>query len=912
MPNIKKIRRQEYLKKIELLFAVVFSLFLITKFTSQTYAAAPPAAPSVAAVADSTWDARYNATTNKAKSATGALYKWYVDSSNVLHIGRGTFDVVNNSTAKAATSIVIDQKVTAATSLLSAFASSKATSITGFENLNMTSTASVSNMFGNMPNLVGLDLSKLNTSNVQFFSSMFQFNDGSSTPKLTGLRLNGSFTTAKATDFEGMFSGQSQLDTIVGIDAWNVSKVTTFAFMFNNNQKLTTLDFSKWRPTAAVSMRAMFQNSNVNKVDGALWGGTPNLTETQYMFTNSSSLNGATYIDLRGLTMNKVTSATYMFSGQANLTTLNTTGWNLSSVSNTTNMFRNVSSLTTLDVSTYGMANATSLAGMFDGMNSVTSLNVTNWNVSKVTNMSFLFNATWALTTADLSKWRPNAVTNMSSMFQSSNVNRVDGALWGGTPNLTSSSYMFNNAKGLPGATYIDLRGMTMNKVTTTYRMFAEQKNVTTLNTTGWVLSENTTSVQMFLNVSSLKALDVSTYAMTNSTNLSYMFQGASSITSLNVANWNVSKVTTMRGMFSIMTSLTSIDVSKWVPTAVTTTHDMFSRSTSLTSIALTNWNTPNLTSMRAMFNQGVNNGSASGSKLKTVTFGTNFNVTKVTDIGWLFNMAEQLTSTNVGSLNFDSLTDINNSINGTALTSLSITNWIDSKPTNMSNAFSRMPNLTSLDLTGLDMTSTSGDTKGILIGTSKLQTFTAGTKTKFYANPDSILWSAFSNALAWETGNFVLSTDKTKVFRPGTAYNFNFSTATGKYIREENNTVAITTERPTIDMGTAGILPSSSAAPVTNSYKLYYTNTIHNTGNGAKLVAKLSADDSSDFIVKIKLASDPDTAFKEITTSGVTLRTSTEKVWEKEIPITITVTQRPGIKPKTWSRDIIYEVSKG
>ena len=152
-------------------------------------------------------------------------------------------------------------------------------------------------------NILELDLSNFNTSNVTNMQSMF-----SGMSNLTTLNLS-NFDTSKVTDMHRMFAGMSNLTTL-NLSNFNTSKVTYMHYMFSGMSNLTTLNLS---------------NFNTSEVRDMEW-----------MFSGMSNL---TTLNLSNFNTSKVTNMYHMFSGMPNLTTLNLSNFNTSKVTDVRYMF---------------------------------------------------------------------------------------------------------------------------------------------------------------------------------------------------------------------------------------------------------------------------------------------------------------------------------------------------------------------------------------------------------------------------------------------------------------------------------------------------------------------------------------------------------------------------------------------
>ena len=215
-------------------------------------------------------------------------------------------------------------------------------------------TTNMKNMFFICLNLLSLDVSGWDTSNVTDMSYMF------SNCSLATLDLSG-WDTSNVTNMRRMFIDCRSLATL-DVSGWNTSKVTDMHYMFYACLNLLSLDVSGWD--------------------------TSNVTDMNNMFCGCSAL---TSLDVSSWDTSNVTDMNDMFDSCSSLATLDVSGWNTSNVTNMGGMFFDCSSLATLDVSGWDTSNVTYMFGMFYGCSALTSLNVSNWNTSNVTRMNSMF-----------------------------------------------------------------------------------------------------------------------------------------------------------------------------------------------------------------------------------------------------------------------------------------------------------------------------------------------------------------------------------------------------------------------------------------------------------------------------------------------------------------------------------------
>ena len=339
-------------------------------------------------------------------------------------------------------------------------------------NFNTSNVTSMRNMFQNCSSLTTLDVSKWNTTNVIDMTWMF---DGCS--KLTTLDVS-KWNTNNVTTFGhglysygGLFNGCSKLTKIIGIEDWDVSKVTQCGAAFRGCTSLTELDLSKWNTESCTGMEGMFEGCS-----------------------------GLTTLDVSKWNTSNVTNMPNMFQKCKNLTTLDVTNWNTSNVTNMSGMFRDCNNLTVLNVSNFNTSNVTDMSSIFRECNKLTELNVSNFDTSKVTDMNYMFYGCNNLTTLDVSNFNTSNVTSMSGMFYGcAKLTNIDLSNW--ITSLISGDWMFNNCQSI---TSLNLSGFDVSKVTNMNNMFKNCNKLTTLDISNFNMDKVTTYTDMFYNCTSL------------------------------------------------------------------------------------------------------------------------------------------------------------------------------------------------------------------------------------------------------------------------------------------------------------------------------------------------------------------------------------------------------------------------
>ena len=176
------------------------------------------------------------------------------------------------------------------------------------------------------------------------------------------------FDTSNVTDMNSMFAGLPNLTTL-NLSSFDTSNVTNMKAMFAGLFRLTTLDLS---------------NFDTSKV-----------TDMSDMFSYMSSL---TNLNLSNFDTSKVEHMNDMFINMSNLTTLDLSNFDTSKVVNMDSMFLGMTNLTTLDLSNFDTSQVTNMAGMFalhhdDGLaDRLEKIYVNNdFNTASLTNFSEMF-----------------------------------------------------------------------------------------------------------------------------------------------------------------------------------------------------------------------------------------------------------------------------------------------------------------------------------------------------------------------------------------------------------------------------------------------------------------------------------------------------------------------------------------
>ena len=583
-----------------------------------------------------------------------------------------------------------------------------------------------SNMFYSFTVLETLPMieSRINTSNVINFTQMFNY-----CKKLTTLDLSSWQVTNKCKNLEYMFRGCENLETLTcNFNTWDVSNVTGINYMFSDCKKLTSINLSTWNVSNCTAFDHMFYNCyKLSTLDLSNLQVTNKCTCLTFMFSNCNNLESL-ICDFTSWNTSNVTDFSVMFQYCKKLTSINLSTWDVSNGTTFSMIFGGCENLTTMDLSSWQVTNkCTNLSNMFYWCKNLETLtcDFTKWNVSNVTTFRDMFNGCKKLTEIDLSNWQvTNKCTGLSDMFEGcKNLEKLtcDFTKWN-VSNVTNFSYMFDECSKL---TTLDLSNWQVtDKCTMLNHMFGNCENLTTLTCDFmlWNTSNVTYFTYMFIGCIKLTSLNLSTWDVSNGTSFESMFCGCEKLTLLNLMNWQVTnKCTTLTNMFQDCNNLDILtcDFTTWDVSNVTSFSWMFKNCYKLTTLDLSNWQVTNkCTKLNTMF--------YSCSSLTTLNLST-WDVSNVTDFSWMFCYCKKLTELNLSSWNVtnkcNNLENIFYDCENLETLTCDFTTWDVSNVTSFSCMFKWCEKLTSLDLTGWQVTNKCTNLSSTFLGCNNLET---------------------------------------------------------------------------------------------------------------------------------------------------------------------------------------------
>ena len=305
-----------------------------------------------------------------------------------------------------------------------------------------------SNLFMNLTSVETIDLTTINTKNVENMSLMFIY-----CKNLKELDLS-KFNTSNVTNMKSMFACCESLEKL-DLTSFDTSKVTNMYALFAQCYKLKDLNLSSFNTSKVTNMAGMFQCCiSLVTLDLSSFN-TSNVTDMQVMFISQKQYGEMKLEEIKGIEnfdTSNVTNMRGMFQLCTSLKELDLSKWDTSKVTDMKNMFYKCSSLVILDLSNFDTSNVTSMDSMFHFCEGLTSLNVSNFDTSNVTSMKYMFYNSKSLTSLDISSFNTTKVTNMYSMFsQLHNITTIYVSEKFTTDNVTDSTNMFTNSKNIVG-----------------------------------------------------------------------------------------------------------------------------------------------------------------------------------------------------------------------------------------------------------------------------------------------------------------------------------------------------------------------------------------------------------------------------------------------------------------------------
>ena len=301
-----------------------------------------------------------------------------------------------------------------------------------------------------------------------------------------------------------------------------------------------------------------------------------------------------------------------------------------------------------------------------DSTDPVTTKMCTSINDKPIVSMRTMF-INSNTTSIDLSSFDTSSVINMEAMFLGvKNVKKLDMSSFN-TENVQTMNVMFNTMESLEK---IYVNNFDTVSLTNINAIFGNCINLKEIEMNNWNISKITAG-GVFMNTPNLKKVSMKNWKIGNvSPSFGWDWSGTSSgIEQIDVSGWNLKNTTSLYALFSGLNKLQEVNgLETWDTSNITNMSYMFNSCNSLSSIDLSNFNTENVTSISSLFNNC--------SAITSLDL-SNFNTARVIDMGTLFYNCSSLEKLYLDNWNFLSVTNSGGMITNVPLVELSAKNWV-------------------------------------------------------------------------------------------------------------------------------------------------------------------------------------------------------------------------------------------
>ena len=239
-----------------------------------------------------------------------------------------------------------------------------------------------------------------------------------------------------------------------------------------------------------------------------------------------------------------------------------------------------------------------------------------------------------ALTTIPtIGDWDVSGILYMNSCFLGTSItNLSDVNNWGSD---TANVVEAISMFSFSDITSLNLSSWDVSSLTNISDMFSFNTNLVSVDLSNWDSNVITNFISAFQQCTALTTVTgIETLITSNATAISTLFDECNSLAAIDASAWNTSNVVTATGAFKDCTSITSVDISGWDLSSMTDMSAMFSRC-SMTTIDVSGWTNGGLIDMSDFVSQT--------SSLTTIDFSTS--ACTPTNISYMFSACTNLTS---------------------------------------------------------------------------------------------------------------------------------------------------------------------------------------------------------------------------------------------------------------------------
>ena len=353
----------------------------------------------------------------------------------------------------------------------------------------------------------------------------------------------------KCDDFSDIFRDFYKVKQIIGLEDWDVSKVTDMRAMFEECSSFNC-DLSKWDVSSVGDMCEMFSGCINFNCDLSKWN-VSSVEDMSSMFWGCENFN----CDL--------------------------SNWNVSSAENMAWMFLDCYNFNS-DLSKWNVSNVEDMCEMFSGCKNF-NCDLSNWDVSNVEDMKDMFYNCKSL------KQIPSWYINESSTYNYSDF--LNESIWSDIQDRSAGDTVREEDM-------ITTNEDLLTKIQELYKEQGEGETLDVSSLTNIIKCDDFSYIfSAYTEVKHIIGLE--DWDVSNVKYMREMFWGCKNFNS-DLSKWDVSNVKNMSGMFVGCQSFNS-DLSKWDVSSVEDMESMFDNCKKFNS-DLSKWNVSNVENMNGMF----------------------------------------------------------------------------------------------------------------------------------------------------------------------------------------------------------------------------------------------------------------------------------------------------------------------
>lgn len=458
------------------------------------------------------------------------------------------------------------------------------------------------------------------------------------------------------------------------------------------------------------------------------------LSQIKGFFKNFTGVTEIEGLDL--LDISAITDISSLFENMASISEINAGALNVTNKQNFSNLFKGCKSLESLDLTNWTTTSATNMGSMFDGCESLLYIIVStdasgncNFVTTGVTNSTNMFNNCLSLTGEEDTKYtlygnrdKSFAVIDggtVSPGYLSPTYNYLDKGWYTGTAvpanQITKITFLKYPIPEPASDESIDI-------IAGKLKVLRTGTELTVYSVDGSQFGAPTDSSYLFSGENASEkfselreVVNLNLFITKRAVDMSHMFDGTK-ITSFDFSTLNLLRAKDFSYFFNNAKDLSTITYGTNFDTKkITNMSYMFNGCHNLNTIDLSQYDTTNVTDMSHMFS-GCDN-------ITTINLPNTFNTSNVSNMDSMFSGCTLLTNVNLTQLDTSNVTSMEGMFNDCRnLNSIDVSNFDTTDVTSMKNMFASCSNVTNLNISNFNMQSLT-NISGMFNGCSNLST---------------------------------------------------------------------------------------------------------------------------------------------------------------------------------------------